>query len=295
MGPEYQQISAPSCSRAGGIRVLLCYSLAMKYQQSFEVRFCEADQHSRLTPVALFNYLQECAIRHGDAAGMPDGEGLADMGYAWMMNRLHFEVDRYARRQETVHVETWCSTLTGLFAIREWNVTDDSGVSIARATGRWVIFDIRKRRIVKLPEMMAERYGEHEGRGIDDAFDRMTPIESGEHEKRFHVRLSELDSNQHANSASYIDWCLEAVPEDVLKEYLPCDIEITYKKESRLGDGLIASSLEEPSAEPTQRVFRHAILLDEDGALLTMGKSVWRSASGPAEETQGSEATPGDG
>ena len=252
----------------------------MKYRQSFEVRFCEADRHSRLTPIALFNYLQEIAIGHGDAVGM-DGETLAAMGYAWMMNRLHVQVDRYPRRRETVHVETWGSTLTGLFAIREWNVTDESGVSIARATARWIILNLRKRKIIKLPEMIAERYGEHEGRGIDDPFDRMTPIESGEYEKRFHVRLSELDSNQHANSASYIDWCLEAVPEGVLNEYLPCDIEITYKKESKLGDGLIAASLEEPSPDAEQRVFRHAIRLEENGGLLTMGKSVWQRASYP--------------
>lgn len=259
----------------------------MKYRQSFEVRFCEVDRHSRLTPIALFNYLQEGAIGHGDAVGMPDGEGLAGMGYAWMMNRLHIQIDRYARRRETVHVETWCSMLSGLFAIREWNVTDESGVSIAQATGRWVIFDLRKRKIIKLPGMMAERYGEHDGRGIDDPFARMTPIESGEYEKRFHVRSSELDSNQHANSASYIDWCLEAVPEDVLNEYLPSDIEITYKKESKLGDGLVASSLEEPSQEPAQLVFRHAIRLEENGALLSMGKSVWQRASHPIEDTRG--------
>ena len=247
----------------------------MKYQQSFEVRFSEADRHSSLTPIALFNYLQEIAIGHGDAVGM-DGETLAKMGYAWMMNRFHIQVDRYPRRRETVHVETWGSTLTGLFAIREWKVTDDSGQTTASATARWIIFDIRKHKIIKLPDILAGRYGEHEGRGIEDPFDRMQPIESGKYEKRFHVRLSELDSNQHANSASYIDWCLEAVPEDALNEYLPYDIEITYKKESKLGEGLIASSLEEPTQDPSVRIFQHAIRLEENGALLTMGKSVWQ-------------------
>ena len=249
----------------------------MKHRQSFAVRFSEADRHSRLPPIALFNYLQEIAIGHGDAVEM-DGETLSKMGYAWMMNRLHIQVDRYPRRRETVHLETWGSTLTGLFAIREWKVTDDSGRTLASATARWIIFDLRKRKIIKLPDILAERYGEHEGRGIEDPFDRMKAIESGECEKRFHVRLSELDSNQHANSASYIDWCLETVPEDVLNEYLPCDIEIIYKKESKLGDGLIASSLEAPPLDPAGRAFRHAIRLEENGALLTMGKSVWRRA-----------------
>ena len=247
----------------------------MKYRQSFEVRFCEADRRSLLTPVALFNLIQEAAIRHGDAANI-EGEKLMDMGFAWMMNRIHMRIDRYPRRRETVHVETWGSSLQGLFAVREWRVYDDDDNEIACATARWIMLDTKKRKIIKLPSEIAEHYGEHKERGIEDPFDRMTPIESVENEKRFHVRLSELDTNQHANSVAYVDWCLEAVPEDVLNDYLPCDIEIVYKKESKLGDGLIANSAEDSAAANGGRTFHHAIRLEDDGSLLTMGKSVWR-------------------
>lgn len=247
----------------------------MKYRQSFEVRFCEADRRSLLTPVAFFNYLQETAIGHGDSVGM-DGESMTEMGYAWMMNRIHMRIDRYPLRRETVHVETWGSNLRGLFAIREWRVLDDDGSPIGCATARWIILDVHRRKIIKIPSQVPERYGEHEGRGLEDPFDRMTPIEAGNHEKHFHVRLSELDTNQHANSAAYIDWCLEAVPDDVLRDYVPRDIEITFKKESKLGDGLLAHSAEQPAKADESRVFQHAIRLQEDGTLLTMGNSLWQ-------------------
>jgi len=250
-------------------------SVAMKYRQSFEVRFCESDRRSHLTPIALFQYLQEAAIGHGDAVEM-DGDALTDLGYAWMMNRLHMHVERYPKRRETVEVETWGSSLQGLYAIREWRMTDAANEVIARATARWIILDIAKRKIIRLPEVLAERYGEHKGRGLEDPFDRMTPIESGMHEKTFHVRVSELDTNQHANSASYIDWCLEAVPDEVLNEYAPESLEITYKKESKLGDGLVAQSIEETAPASDARAFRHAIRLEETGDLLTMAASVWR-------------------
>ena len=249
----------------------------MKFRKSFEVRFSEADRRSLLTPIALFNYLQEAAIGHGDAVGL-EGESLAEMGYMWMLNRIHFRINQYPSRRDTVHVETWGSTLTGLYAVREWNLTGDDGQKVASATARWILVDTQKGKIIKLPEILAERYGVHEGRGLDDNFERMSAIESGEFQKRFHVRLSELDSNQHANSASYIDWCLEAVPEDVLNSYLPQDLEITFKKESKLGDGLIASSLEEPSGEQGYRVFLHAIRNEVDDTLLTIGKSTWQKA-----------------
>ena len=151
----------------------------MKFRKSFEVRFSEADRRSVLTPIALFNYLQEAAIGHGDAVGM-DGETLEEMGYVWMLNRLHIRVEHYPRRRETVHVETWGSTLTGLYAVREWNVTDDTGQTIVSATARWIIFDAQKRKIIKLPDMLAERYTQYGALKVDTAeavIDLLVPIQ----------------------------------------------------------------------------------------------------------------------
>lgn len=251
----------------------------MKHRQSFDIRFYEADRASRLTPVALFNYLQEAAIGHGDATGL-DGKALAELGYAWMMNRLHLRIERYPTRREVVQVETWGSNLKGLYAIREWQVTDTDGRTVASATGRWIILDTERKRIIKIPELMAQRYGEHEGRAIDDSFARMEPVEGGGFERRFHVRLSELDTNQHANSACYIDWCLEAVPRDLLDAYLPYSIEITYKKEARLGEGLVARSEEATNDRDTERVFRHTVRKEDGGAVAAIGRSVWRPEAG---------------
>lgn len=249
----------------------------MKHRQTFEIRFYEADRASRLTPVALFNYMQEAAIDHGDAAGM-DGNMLADLGYAWMMNRLHLRIERYPTRRERIQIETWGSNLKGLYAIREWRATDEQDRVVALATGRWIILDLKRMKIIKIPDVMAERYGEHEGRVIDDPFERMTAIEDGGFERRFHVRLSELDTNQHANSACYIDWCLEAVPERVLADYLPYSIELTFKKESKLGEGLIARSVQQEPESGQRPTFLHGVWRESDGSIAALGRSVWRLA-----------------
>ncbi len=246
----------------------------MKHAEKFEVRFYEADRASRLTPVSLFNYLQETAIRHGDAVGM-DGRALEKLGYMWMMNRLRLEILRYPLRREEVQVETWGSCLHGLFAVREWRVTDAAGEVVALATGRWVVIDVARKKIVKIPPEMPAAYGEHEGRAIEDAFVRMVPPQEAANVRRFHVRFSDLDTNQHANSASYVDWCLEAVPGDVLDTHLPSAFEITYKKEAKLGEELIATSTEIP-ASPGVRAFRHLLSRAGDGAVNAIAVSEWR-------------------
>ena len=69
----------------------------MRMKSTFDVRFYETDRAARLTPVALFNYLQETAVQHGDAVKL-DGESMAASGYFWMMNRLRLDSRVCSRR-----------------------------------------------------------------------------------------------------------------------------------------------------------------------------------------------------
>jgi acyl-ACP thioesterase len=208
-----------------------------------------------------------------------DGRLLAELDYVWMMNRLHLRINRYPVRRESIAVETWGSRFKGMFATREWRVTDAKGNEVAAATGRWVLLNGEPKRIVRIPELVVQRYGEHPERALDDAFDRMDPPASAACERRFHVRFSDLDTNQHANSASYVDWCLEAVPTPVLDAYRPASVEITFKKECRLGEELSARSEEAPGEEKTCRQFRHGLWRQSDGALLAIAASEWRPSA----------------
>lgn len=254
----------------------------MKFSQSYEIRFSEADHQDRLTPVSMYNLMQETAIRHSESVHRT-ADTLRELGYAWMLNRVLIAFGRYPQRRDGATVTTWAHTLSGLYAVREWTVSDSHGNPCARATSRWVLLDVRKRRAVRIPPFMAEDYGIVKERAIEHAFPRESPIAEGAHEKRFHVRVSDLDANRHANSACYVDWCLEAVPMDILTDFTPDTVELTYKKESVLGEELAVVSAEDPAEKPGLRGFQHAIRRDADGALLTIGRSVWR----PRDREQG--------
>jgi medium-chain acyl-[acyl-carrier-protein] hydrolase len=245
----------------------------MRCEGAFDVHFFETDRHACLTPVALFNYMQEVAIRHGEAVGMSP-RALHEAGYVWMMNRIHLRIDRYPVRGDIVHVRTWATQLSGMYAIREWVAFDANGERVARATGRWVLLDGPRRKIIRIPAALHDAYGVYPDRALEDSFERMQPLTTFTHERAFHVRLSDLDTNQHANSAVYMDWTLESVPNDILDRCIPHAVELTYKKECKLGEPVAARSI---SMDSSPVRFRHEIRHGSTGEILCLGVTYWRN------------------
>ena len=153
----------------------------MKFSRTYEVRFSEADRRHCITPVALYNYLQETAVNHGESAHKSRYE-LHDRGFAWIINRILIQFIRYPKRYDSVTVTTWASTLTGLYAVREWTAEDQDGNICAHATSRWVLLDIHKRRAVRLPSFIAADYG------IDDGIAAIVNVDAGAADSRLEIR-----------------------------------------------------------------------------------------------------------
>ena len=247
----------------------------MQHETTFTIRFFETDHSGCITPVALFNIMQEVAIQHGDAVGMTPA-ALDEAGYVWMMNRIHMQIGRLPKRGESLHVKTWAFHMTGMYATREWDMTAEDGSPVARATGRWIILDAPKRKIIRVPEHMGETYGVYPERAVEDTFERMHPLELHEHEREFHVRASDLDTNQHANSAAYMDWVLESVPPDMMEHAAPLSIELMYKKECKQGDALVARSQATENGVQTDRTYVHEVRNSDTGDVLCLGRTRWK-------------------
>jgi acyl-ACP thioesterase len=246
----------------------------MKHTETYKVRFSETDHQSRLMPLALYNHFQDTAIHHSDAVGL-SGAALFERGYAWMIHHLYMEIDAYPVQGDTIHVQTWANNLSGLYAVREWLARTDDGDVFARGTSRWLLIDVRKKRISKLPSFLEECYGNYpEERAIECGFERMSPVGHPELQRVVSVRASEIDTNQHANSAAYLDWCLDAVPHEQLNSYLPRSLEIVYRQECTLGEQVDVRT-QAADTDTDSLSFAHSSHRQTDGKLLAAAQTVW--------------------
>lgn len=244
------------------------------YEDAYRVRVYEADNAGRITPISLFNYLQETAGEAARSLGRGHTE-LRARALAWFLNRFHLCITRYPRIGETVRVRTWPFKMERHASIREFEVLGEDDRPFARATSQWVLINLQSRRLTRVPEDIRESYPVVDRRMVEDRFLRLPMPGEASFEMTFRVRLSDLDVNQHANSASYIDWCLEAVPEETHRLYVPLEFEINYLREASVRESLGVRSELLPAEEGFASCYAHQIVRNSDGVRLSIGRSRW--------------------
>ncbi len=243
------------------------------HRQRFPVHSYEVDTEGRLAPRALCTFLQEAA--GGDAARAGYAmERLAEEGLVWVIQWMRVEVERYPRQGETLHVTTWARPFQRALARREFDVVDDSGARVAVGTSRWVVVDLRARRLARLPEFVRGCPVPDRPPALDRSPSALEPAEPADLERRFEVRRGDLDTVRHVNNTRYVEWALETVPDEVQERCQPSAFEIAFRREAVYGDAVTARTRR--VADGGDPSFVHELRADGAGHELARAASVWR-------------------
>lgn len=244
------------------------------HRQAFLVHTYEVDPEGLLTPRALCAFLQEAAGGDATRAGYTM-ERLAQEQLAWVIQWMRVEVERYPRRAETLTITTWARRFERAIAWREFDVVDGGGARVAVGTSRWAVVDLAARRLVRLPEFVRTCPVPDRPRALDRAPSSLERADPPDLERRFEVRRGDLDVLRHVNNTRYIEWALEAVPDEIQETHRPSTFEIAFKREAVSGDSVLARTrrLEEDGG----LAFAHELRSAGTGHELARAVSVWRS------------------
>ena len=237
-----------------------------------EIRFHEVDRIGRASIHTISNCMQDTANNHSRALGT-SVEDFSDRNMTWVFARMRIQMTRYPVYPGVFHIDTWRSVVYNFWAFREYLILDDNMELIGRASGKLSLIDIEKRRPVKIPSFLREQFIPEKGRAIEDPLERLDENDTYTHEKRFMVRASDLDINDHVNNVSYIDWITESVPGEILMNYSLSDIDIDYRNEARYGDVIMSRC--EPHNED-EASFVHALVREKDGRIITLAHTAWK-------------------
>jgi acyl-ACP thioesterase len=134
-----------------------------------------------------------------------------------------------------------------------------------------MIVDLKTQKPIVMPAFMDEIRLPDRQRAIEDSFPKMKLPKNPTSERKFDVRLSDLDLNQHVNNVKYIEWALETVPLEIWKANVLSDLEISFRSETKYGESIIIQS------EQNEDIFTHNVISEIDQRELALLRTTWRN------------------
>ncbi|MFI3285074.1 MAG: thioesterase [Rikenellaceae bacterium] len=206
---------------------------------TFVVSSCDMDIWGYLKPTSLLNICQEVAYIHSSQLGF-GYDLLAELNAAWVLSRVHAQIERLPAWREQVRVRTWHKRQSGLFALRDYIFYDSQERPIIKVTTSWLIINTQTRRISRVDrifgsnsELQLLSYNsdalEAEAERIE-CMGQATPV--GEHK----VVYSDMDVNQHVNNARYLEWVCDHSPLQISKEHALKDFTLNFNHEAKFGE-----------------------------------------------------------
>jgi|GEM_PF-1038459 len=217
------------------------------YRLHTDLRTLELDHRGRAPLSVLCRHMQEAAERHSVKMGL-DVEILRRRHLTWVLVRFHIRVADYPAGRQSLTVETWPAGMAGRWAYREFRFfRDGAATPYALGSSVWSMVDLRRGRPIRILDQFP-RYDIPLGeRVVDDAFPAIRPAGDAVDQRRFPVRLADLDINGHVNNLHYIEWVIESGPDDVWRTHEIESLNLEYRGQARYGDTVHA--LCHPAAE----------------------------------------------
>jgi acyl-ACP thioesterase len=206
--------------------------MSTDYILETSVRFAEVDRDQLMVLPALFQLLQEAAIRHADLYGV-GAQGLAERGTSWVLNRVAVQIHRYPRRDEALRVETWSTGVRGFRGYREFRLFAGEERLLA-GSSLWLWIDLRTRMLTRVPAELEARFpigraGQPPHKPELERL-RFAPPAASAPVTPVSVRFSDCDANDHVNNTAFFDFLQTALVRQGRPAH-PRKIELQFLRE----------------------------------------------------------------
>lgn len=219
----------------------------MYYTLPYTIPNFICDNHDTLTAWGCARLLQQAADDHTKLFGI-GFQQLQEQHKAWVLCRTYYDVRRLPMDYEEVTVRTWSRGTDGLYAWRDFEMTDSQGTVIVAGATSWVVIDTNARHVVRLGEIV-KGFESHPDMATDrDKLGRIRFPKGEEGElvvEHQQVKYSMLDHTQHVNNAEYIKWIFDNLPEGTTQS-APFKLDVEYLQETRPDDEVSIHRLCQP-------------------------------------------------
>lgn len=162
-------------------------------------------------------------------------EKLDEMGYGWIVTQNIIDIKRLPVDHEKIKITTVAKSYNRYFCYRDFYMQDENDEEIVHMHTVFSLMDKSKRKIARIKE---EIVGPYEGDYTTklERLETPTQIKHIDFNKKYRVRFTDIDSNQHVNNIHYFEWMLDTLPKDFLMTHEVKHLNVMYKNEVRYGE-----------------------------------------------------------
>jgi len=242
------------------------------WHETYDVRAYEVNPNGHASIQTIGNYLQDAAGKHAEALGVSH---LMDGKLGWVLAYICVQIDAYPTLGDSVVLETWPSGISGVYATRDFALTDQTGKRLSAATSAWLLLDLERRRPIRMPEDVTSIHPPDKPRAIDQSVRKLRPPVTTVFEQTFAVRYSDLDINAHVNNVRYMEWAVESVPLAETEGHVLRRLELQFKAETHYGETIHVAT--GPTDNDAGNAYAHRLTRTSDGKEVAVVHSQWHA------------------
>lgn len=212
----------------------------MQAEQKFFIGIQDVGLNYEATNKALLEVLTNVTNLHGNLVR----QGINEQGkspISWVVLNWELEVYRRPKICETILARTWGQEHSKMGAYRDYEIIDQKGEIIAKATSMWIALNTSTFKPIRMTSDIMDAFGcEPQHKNFPDfKFTRPdSPDLPAVLQTRFKINKSMIDCNNHVHNPAYMDLVNEALPEG-MNEINFNNIEVSYKKEIKLHEEVL--------------------------------------------------------
>jgi len=223
------------------------------WQEQVLAHAYDVDFRKRASPESICRWFLEAAWNHAEQLGIGFA-ALAQHNQFWVLARLMVEIDQYPLWGQRAQLTTWPRGISGVLALRDFELCDAGGGRLAAGSSSWLVLDGKTHRAQRLDKLAKQIPAEITCRALKRDPAKILPSDPGKAQLSKEVLYSDIDVNDHVNSARYIGWCLDTYSREFHQRHSLHRLEVNYVGETKWPDQVSVFS-----TEPRPLHFAHSI------------------------------------
>lgn len=211
------------------------------FTKKYEIHYYEVDYKLRCKLSSIINFICDVGTQQSESVG-GGMEYCLKNNCAWVFYKYDIKMYRYPRFGETITLSTTPIGFKKFYGLRKYVIKDEENNIIGEALALFFLINTDKRRPMRIQEEQYDFYGVDGDINCDISMDKIEKVEKEQYYKQFNIRYSDIDSNKHVNNVKYVEWAIESVPLDIVKEYELKNIKVIFEKETKYGESISVSA-----------------------------------------------------